>query len=63
MGYLPQTTNAQTRINVAKKPNYSFEKRAKETAKQNKKAEKQLRKEERKAAASVDAEQVQPLEE
>ena len=42
---------------------YSFEKRAKETAKQNKKAEKQLKKEERKAAASVDAEQVQPLEE
>ncbi|WP_176631602.1 hypothetical protein [Desulfolutivibrio sulfoxidireducens] len=47
---------------MAKKPNYSFEKRAKEAAKNKKKEEKIQRKLEKKAAAPGDGQQ-QPTEE
>lgn len=47
---------------MAKKPNYSFEKRAKEAAKSKKKEEKKLRKLEKKNAAPVE-DQEQPAQE
>lgn len=47
---------------MAKKPNYSFEKRAKEAAKNKKKEEKKQRKLEKKAAVSEDG-QEQPEKE
>lgn len=47
---------------MAKKPNYSFEKRAKEAAKNKKKEEKKQRKLENKAAVPDDG-QEQPTEE
>ncbi len=51
-----------TRLTVAKKPNYSFEKRAREAAKNKKKEEKLQRKRE-KSASGAEGDQEEPSQE